>query len=65
MERLDYWKIGGIMAIGQAFRGWITARYASRYPGANKVAYWLLVVIVVWAAARILGVTDWLLAIGH
>ncbi|MEZ5058829.1 MAG: sulfite exporter TauE/SafE family protein [Saprospiraceae bacterium] len=59
------WKIGGIMAIGQAFGGWITARYASRYPGADKVAYWLLVVIVVWAAARILGVTDWLLAIGH
>lgn len=43
------WRIGGIMAIGQAFGGWATARYASRYKQADQVAYWLLVIIVIGA----------------
>jgi uncharacterized membrane protein YfcA len=56
------WKIGGLMAIGQSFGGWATARYAARYPSADKVAYWLLVVIVIWASTRILGIQDWVLS---
>lgn len=43
------WRIGGIMAIGQAIGGWSTARYASRFKQAEKVAYWLLVIIVIGA----------------
>lgn len=43
------WRIGGIMAIGQAIGGWATARYASQYKQADTVAYWLLLIIVIGA----------------
>jgi len=47
------WKIGAIMAIGQATGGWATATYVSRYKRADEVAYWVLVVIVVTAVIRL------------
>lgn len=43
------WDIALILAIGQTFGGWYSARFASKAKGAGLVAYWLLVVIVVGA----------------
>ena len=43
------WDIGLIMAIGQTFGGWYSARFASKNKLAGLVAYWLLVVIVTGA----------------
>jgi len=43
------WDLGLIMAIGQTAGGYFTAAFASKYPGASKVAYVLLLVIVVIA----------------
>jgi len=40
------WEIGLMMGVGQFAGGWLTARTASRYPGADKWAYYLLVIIV-------------------
>ncbi|MDX1684356.1 MAG: sulfite exporter TauE/SafE family protein [Saprospiraceae bacterium] len=43
------WKLGGIIAIGQAAGGWITANYAARFQWMEKVAYYLLIFIIVGA----------------
>lgn len=50
------WKIGGIIAIGQATGGYLTATYVSRFEKADQVAYWVLVVIVVTAVIRLFWV---------
>jgi len=50
------WKIGGIVAIGQATGGYLTATYVSRFEKADQVAYWVLVVIVVTAVIRLFWV---------
>lgn len=43
------WKLGGIVAIGQATGGWITANYAARFKWMEKVAYYLLIIIILSA----------------
>lgn len=43
------WKMGGIVAIGQASGGWITANYHARFKWMEKVAYYMLVVIILGA----------------
>lgn len=53
------WKVGGVMAVGQSIGGWLTAKYASRYPQADAVAYWVLVVIVVLAVAKLFNLHHW------
>ena len=40
------WKIGAIIATGQATGGWFMANYASRNEWMEKVAYYLLIVII-------------------
>ncbi len=50
------WRVGGIMALGQAAGGYLTAHYASRLPGANKWAHRLLVVVVVLSLAKLFEV---------
>ncbi|MEL7376401.1 MAG: sulfite exporter TauE/SafE family protein [Bacteroidota bacterium] len=47
------WKLGGIMAIGQAAGGYFTAHFASRYSRANELAYYILVVVVGLALIRL------------
>ncbi|NND34808.1 MAG: sulfite exporter TauE/SafE family protein [Saprospiraceae bacterium] len=49
------WDIGLVLAAGQTVGGWYTAKFASRHPQANKVAYWLLIVIVILALANMFG----------
>ncbi len=41
------WEAGLLIAIGQAFGGYLAARYASRVESANKYAYYLIITIVV------------------
>lgn len=53
------WKIGGIIAIGQATGGYFTAQFASKSPSANLWAYRLLVVIVVLVLLNTFGVFDY------
>ncbi len=43
------WHIGLVMAIGQTSGGWLTASFASKFPGANTVAYYVLVLVVLMA----------------
>lgn len=50
------WRIGGIMAIGQAAGGYVTAHYASRLPGANVWAHRLLVAVVLVSLFRLFEV---------
>lgn len=52
------WKIGGVLAIGQAAGGWFTAEFASKYPSANVWAYRLLIGIVFFAILKLFGVFD-------
>lgn len=40
------WIPGLTMAIGQSVGGFVTARFLSKYEGANKVAYWFIIIIV-------------------
>lgn len=40
------WKLGAIVATGQAFGGWLTAKWASKYPWMETVTYYLLIVII-------------------
>ena len=52
------WKIGGLMAVGQSAGGYITARFAATNPKANLVAYWVLVVVVLFAIALAFGLIN-------
>ena len=49
------WEIGILMGIGQFIGSWITAKYASRYKGVEKWAYWMLVISVILAIFRLFG----------
>jgi uncharacterized membrane protein YfcA len=50
---LVQWDVGLILAIGQTIGGWYTAKFASKHPKANQVAYWVLMLIVVVVLARL------------
>jgi len=47
------WRIGSIMAVGQAAGGYLTAHYASRFPQANIWAHRLLVIVVILTLAQL------------
>jgi len=50
------WPVGLLMGVGQFAGGWITARAASRYPGANRWAYYILVMIVIVSALSLFDI---------
>ena len=52
------WKMGAIVAVGQSFGGWFTAAYAAKSPKANKVAYWVLVVVVIFGILSLFDLPD-------
>ena len=52
------WKIGLILASGQAIGGWLGAEFGSKWKTADKWAYRLLVVIIVCAVFSLFGVFD-------
>lgn len=47
------WKLGGIMAVGQSAGGYLTARFASRHKNADKIAYYLLIIILIAALIKL------------
>lgn len=47
------WRIGLILAVGQATGGYLTARYASLYPEAKLWAYRILVLVVIGSILKI------------
>lgn len=47
------WKLGFIMAVGQTIGGFLTARFATKYKGADKVAYYVLIVVLIAAIAKL------------
>lgn len=54
------WRIGAILASGQAIGGWLTAVYASRSPKANLWAHRVLVFVVILAVLKLFGIIDFL-----
>jgi len=50
------WKIGLLMGVGQFIGSWFTAKLASRYKGAEKWAYWMLVIAIALAIFRLFDV---------
>jgi uncharacterized membrane protein YfcA len=47
------WKIGGIMAFGQTIGGYLTARFASKSAKADKVAYYVLIIVLILAIGKL------------
>ena len=47
------WKHGFIIASGQGFGGWITAKYASKNKNAAKISYYVLVTVIVLVVAKL------------
>lgn len=47
------WKIGSLMAVGQTIGGYLTARFASHYKKADQVAYYVLVVVLIFAVVKL------------
>ena len=54
------WKIGLVLAIGQATGGWAAATFASRFPKADVWAYRLLVAVVILALMKMFNVLDFI-----
>lgn len=54
------WDVGFILAIGQTFGGWYTAKFASRHPKANQIAYWVLITIVILVLVRMFDLLSFL-----
>lgn len=50
------WPIGGILAIGQAVGGYVTAEFASKSPKADLYAYRLLVIVVLFIILKLFNV---------
>ncbi|HAI57975.1 MAG TPA: hypothetical protein DCM04_08535, partial [Saprospirales bacterium] len=50
------WKAGLLIAIGQSLGGYLTAKYASQSPNANKWAYYILLVIVIAVITYKIGI---------
>ena len=47
------WKLGSIMAVGQTLGGYLKAKFASRNKKADQVAYYVLIVVMVLAIAKL------------
>ena len=47
MNGMIDWKAGLFLAIGQALGGWVVGKYAANNPQANKIAYYILIVVIV------------------
>lgn len=50
------WSIGLVMGLAQFLGGWLAAHYASKVPGAAKVAYGILVVAVILSVLKLFNV---------
>jgi len=50
------WSVGLVMGVAQFLGGWLAAHYASKVPGAAKVAYGILVVAVILSVLKLFNV---------
>lgn len=50
------WFIGLTMGVAQFFGGWLSAHYASKIPGASKLAYYVLIVAVMLSLLKLFQV---------
>jgi uncharacterized membrane protein YfcA len=50
------WYIGLTMGVAQFFGGWISAHYASKIPGASKVAYYVLILAIMLSLLKLFNV---------
>jgi uncharacterized membrane protein YfcA len=50
------WSIGLVMGVAQFFGGWIAAHYASKIPGAPRVAYIVLIIAVSLSILKLFNV---------
>lgn len=46
------WPLGLLLSVGQGLGGWITAKYASKSPYAEKIAYVLLIIVLLIAISK-------------
>lgn len=53
------WKLGSIVAIGQAVGGYLTAQFASKYEKADIWAYRLLVIIMILVILKTYNIISW------
>ncbi len=53
------WKLGSIVAIGQAVGGYLTAQFASKYKHADIWAYRLLVIIMIIVILKTYNILSW------
>lgn len=50
------WTFGIVMGIAQFLGGWFAAHYASRVPGASKIAYYVLIIAVLLSLLKLFNV---------
>ena len=50
------WSIGLVMGLAQFLGGWFSAHYASRVPGAPKLAYYVLIVAVLLSLIKLFNI---------
>jgi len=50
------WMIGLVMGVAQFLGGWFSAHYASRVPGASKMAYYVLIIAVLLSLFKLFNV---------
>ncbi|MEM7102005.1 MAG: sulfite exporter TauE/SafE family protein [Bacteroidota bacterium] len=53
------WRIGGILAAGQGIGAWMAARFATDHPKADVWAHRLLVIVVLAAVLKLIGIGQW------
>ena len=47
------WKLGGVMAVGQTVGGYLTARFATKNARADKIAYYVLITVMILAVGKV------------
>ncbi len=47
------WKLGGVMAVGQTVGGYLTARFATKNARADKIAYYVLITVMILAVGKL------------
>ena len=50
------WSIGIVMGVAQFLGGWMSAHFASRVPGASKIAYYVLIAAVLLSLLKLFNV---------
>lgn len=52
------WTYGGFLALGQGIGGYCAARFATSYPGANRIVRYLLIIVLTVAIVRMFDLSS-------